>query len=157
MTQMLIDNVENYPRPSALKDVTARVFVRFGGAVVADTKIGLIMLETYHAPTHYVPRCDISGRLNPGSDTSFCEWKGLAYYFDVTAGGVTARRAAWSYEHPSRLFQQLAGFMAFYAGQMDACFVGDEPVIPQPGNFYGDWVTRNLKGAIKGATATRHW
>ncbi len=157
MTRLPIENVENYPRPPALETVTARVLVRLGGAVVVDTTHALRVLETYHAPTYYIPRGDISARLDPATGGNFCEWKGQARYFDVTAGDVSARRAAWTYENPSQAFQPLAGFVPFYAGNMAACFVGDERVIPQPGDFYGGWVTRNLEGAIKGAPGTRHW
>ena len=152
-----IENVQKYPRPPSLEKVPTRLLVRLGGEVVAETDAGLRVLETHHAPTYYIPRSDILGRLDPVGGGSFCEWKGQARYFDVTAGGVTARRAAWSYENPSPAFKQLAGFVAFYAGKMDACLVGDEPVIPQPGDFYGGWLTRNLKGAIKGAPGTQYW
>ncbi len=157
MALLSVENVQNYPRPPSLEPVTARLLVRLGGVVVAETQDGLRVLETHHAPTYYLPRHDISARLDPASGSSFCEWKGHARYFDVTAGGVTARRAAWSYDNPSPAFRDLAGYVAFYASQMEACFVGDEPVIPQPGDFYGGWVTRNLEGAIKGAPGTRHW
>jgi len=47
--------------------------------------------------------------------------------------------------------------VAIYAEPMDACFVAGERVVPQPGNFYGGWVTSNLEGAIKGAPGTLHW
>lgn len=151
------ENVQEYPRPPTLEKVAVRLLVQMGGTVVAETFDGLRVLETHHAPTYYFPRCDINGRLDPVAGTSICEWKGEARYFDVTAGGVTVRRAAWSYDNPNQTFQPLAGFVAFYAAQMDTCFVGDEPVIPQPGDFYGGWVTRNLTGAIKGASGTRHW
>ena len=40
---------------------------------------------------------------------------------------------------------------------MDEAWVGDLRVIPQPGNFYGGWVTPNLDGQIKGAPGTQHW
>ncbi len=157
MSKSSNENVQNYPRPPSLEKVTKRLLVRLGGEVLAETNDGLRVLETHHAPTYYVPRSDILGRLAPVSGTSFCEWKGQAHYYDVTAGGLTARRAAWSYENPSPAFQQLEGFLAFYASKMDVCFVGDEPAIPQPGDFYGGWVTRNLKGVIKGVPGTQYW
>ena len=40
---------------------------------------------------------------------------------------------------------------------MDACFVGDERVTPQPGGFYGGWITRNLVGPFKGGPGTAGW
>jgi Domain of unknown function (DUF427) len=88
---------------------------------------------------------------------SFCEWKGVARYVDVVVSGKTAPRAAWIYDQPTARFAALAGFVAFYAGLMDEAWVGDLRVMPQPGDFYGGWVTPNLDGQIKGAPGTRHW
>ena len=95
--------------------------------------------------------------LRPAAGSSLCEWKGVARYFDVLAGSVTAPRAAWAYDHPTARFADLAGHVAFYAGQLDEAWVGNARVIPQPGNFYGGWVTPNLDGRIKGAPGTQHW
>jgi hypothetical protein len=35
--------------------------------------------------------------------------------------------------------------------------VDDERVEPQPGGFYGGWITSNLVGPFKGAPATLGW
>ena len=151
------ENVQAYPRPPALKAVPQRLRVMLGDEVVADTTAGWRVCETHHAPTYYIPRGDVLARLSPATGGTFCEWKGQASYWDVTAGRKTAQRAAWSYEAPTPQYRPLAGHVAFYAGLMQACFVGDAPVIPQPGDFYGGWVTTNLTGRIKGAPGTRHW
>jgi hypothetical protein len=89
--------------------------------------------------------------------SSFCEWKGVARYFDVIARGKTASRAAWCYDCPTAGIAALAGYVAFYAGLMDEAWVGDLRIIPQQGDFYGGRVTPNLDGQIKGAPGTRHW
>lgn len=157
MSQLLIENVQDYPRPPALEPVEHRVRVVLGGETVADTTQALRVLETHHAPTYYIPPQDIAAQLTEVQGRSFCEWKGRATYFDVSAGAVTAPRAAWCYPEPTRTFTPLAHFVAFYAGSMDACFVGDERVIPQPGDFYGGWVTANLTGQVKGAAGTEFW
>ena len=115
------------------------------------------MLETHHAPTYYLPRDDIFADLIPVGSGSFCEWKGQARYFDVAVAGNVARRAAWTYQTPTSSFEPIAGHVAFYAGLMDACYVGEERVIPQPGDFYGGWVTPNLRGTPKGSRGTMHW
>jgi uncharacterized protein (DUF427 family) len=140
-----------------LEAVPHTIVIRLGGAVVAETRAALRVLETHHAPTYYLPRADVAAVLIPAPGSSFCEWKGTARYFDVAAGGVTSRRAAWSYDRPTARFAALAGHLAFYAGLMEACFVGEERVIPQPGDFYGGWVTANLDGIPKGARGTEHW
>jgi hypothetical protein len=102
-------------------------------------------------------KTDSQAILRPVQGSSYCEWKGVARYFDVIAGGKTASRAAWCYDSPTARFVALAGYVAFYAGLMDEAWVGDLRVIPQPGDFYGGWVTPNLEGQIKGAPGTQHW
>jgi len=157
MTDLPIENVQSYPRPPALEPVPQRLRIVQGGSVVADSMRGLRVLETHHPPTYYLPPEDIVAELRPVAGGSFCEWKGAARYFDVIAGGKTAHKAAWSYPAPTARFVGLAGYVAFYAGQMDEAWVGETRVTQQPGAFYGGWVTPNLQGRIKGAPGTGHW
>lgn len=151
------ENVQDYPRPPALAAVAQTVTIHLGGTEAARSERALRVLETHHAPTYYLPPEDVAAALRPVAGATLCEWKGVARYFDVTAGGVTARRAAWRYDAPTPAFAPITGWLAFYAGLMEACWVGDMRVAPQPGDFYGGWVTPNLDGAIKGAPGTRHW
>jgi uncharacterized protein (DUF427 family) len=157
MTAMPRENVQSYPRPPALEPVPQRIVLRLGGTLVAETSRALRVLETHHAPSYYLPPEDIHAVLRPAQGSSFCEWKGVARYFDVLSGLATASRAAWAYDRPTARFAPLAGYVAFYAGLMDEAWVGDLRVIPQPGSFYGGWVTPNLDGQIKGAPGTQHW
>ena len=157
MTELPRENVQSYPRPPALEPVPHRITIRLGGVLVADTARALRVLETHHAPTYYLPPEDIAATLRPVQGSSYCEWKGVARYFDVLSGDKIAHRAASAYDRPTTGFVALAGHMAFYAGLMDEAWVGDLRVIPQPGDFYGGWVTPNLDGQIKGAPGTKHW
>lgn len=157
MNDLPRENVQSYPRPPALEPVPQRIVLRLGGTLVADTTRALRVLETHHAPTYYLPLQDILATLHPAPGSSYCEWKGAARYFDVLAGSATAQRAAWAYDQPTARFAALAAHVAFYAALMDEAWVGDLRVIPQPGNFYGGWVTPNLEGQIKGAPGTQHW
>lgn len=157
MTGLPPEDVQLYPRPPAIEPVPQRLLIRLGGELAADTTSAYRILETHHAPTYYLPRRDIHAALTPARGSSFCEWKGRARYFDVSLGGVTAHRAAWSYDEPTDAYAGIAGAVAFYSGRMEACFVGDEKVLPQPGDFYGGWVTANLTGTPKGARGTEHW
>jgi uncharacterized protein (DUF427 family) len=155
---MNIERVWDYPRPPRLEPVAERLRVVLGGVTIADSRAGLRVLETSHPPTYYLPRGDIlPSALVPAAGQSFCEWKGVATYFDVVAGGRHLERVAWTYERPAAAFAALAGCVAFYAGPMDACFVDEEQVTPQPGGFYGGWVTRNLVGPFKGSAGTSGW
>lgn len=157
MTELRRENVQSYPRPPALEPVPQVITIRLGGVLVAQTSRALRVLETHHAPSYYLPPEDILATLRPAAGSSHCEWKGMARYLDVIAGAKTASSAAWVYDTPTVGFAALAGHVAFYAGLMEAAWVGDLRVIPQPGNFYGGWVTPNLEGRIKGAPGTQHW
>ncbi|NRB35400.1 MAG: DUF427 domain-containing protein [Rhodobacteraceae bacterium] len=152
-----IENVQEYPRPPALEPVAETLRVILGGQVVAETTQGYRVLETHHAPSYYFPPMDVLAHLSSVPGQSFCEWKGVAVYWDVEIGSKIAPRAAWSYAKPTGRFTPIAGFLAFYAGAMDMCYVGAAKVIPQPGSFYGGWVTDNLRGHIKGAPGTEYW
>ena len=152
-----VEDVRDYPRPPALEPAGARVVVRLGGAVAAESDRALRVLETHHAPTYYLPPEDVAAELIPCPGLTFCEWKGRAEYFDVRAGAGRARRAAWRYPRPSPRFRALANHLSFYAGEMDACEVGGVRVLPQPGDFYGGWLTPNLVGTVKGGPGTEGW
>jgi uncharacterized protein (DUF427 family) len=152
------DNVWTYPRPPSLERVDERLVVVFGGSVIADTLMGYRVLETSHAPTYYIPPNDVlKNSLVPNARLTICEWKGQARYFDVVSGEQSAAAAAWTYDKPVAAFHSITSYVAFYAEPMDACYVGNEQVKPQPGNFYGGWVTSNLVGPIKGAAGTMNW
>jgi hypothetical protein len=51
----------------------------------------------------------------------------------------------------------IKNYVAFYAGLMDACYVDGEKVMPQPGGFYGGWITKNIVGPFKGEPGTMGW
>lgn len=151
------ENVQSYPRPPALEPVPQRIRVVLGGVTIVDTTGALRVLETHHPPTYYIPPDDIRCELRIVSGRTACEWKGVARYFDISAGGRTARRAAWCYDAPTAPFSHLKGYLAFYAAKMDRCLVGALEVDPQAGAFYGGWLTPNLTGTAKGAPGTEHW
>jgi uncharacterized protein (DUF427 family) len=152
------ESVWDYPRPPRLEPVAARLTVVLGGVVVADTNRGLRVLETSHPPNYYFPPDDVApGTLEPDAGASFCEWKGRARYFTVRGGDRVEAGAAWAYENPSPAFAALRDHVAFYAGRMDACTVDGEVVVPQPGGFYGGWITAAVVGPFKGGPGTRGW
>ena len=95
--------------------------------------------------------------LTQTSGTSSCEWKGQAVYWDVVAGDSRRERAGWSYPQPAKPFEAIRDYIAFYASRVDACFVDDERVTPQPGAFYGGWITANIVGPFKGEPGTSGW
>ena len=152
------ESVWDYPRPPRLERVAKRLRVVFAGRTIADTTDAWRVLETSHPPVYYLPRWSIDGSaLVPAAGSSFCEFKGRAAYLDVVGGGHRAERAAWTYPAPSPAFAAIADHVAFYASRVDACYVGDERVDPQAGDFYGGWVTRDVVGPFKGAPGTAGW
>lgn len=156
-TELPSEDVTSYPRPAIAEAVPYRITAVFAGATVVDTTRAIRVLETHHAPTYYFPPADVFAELTPVPGQSFCEWKGVARYYDVSAGGQRAARSAWSYDAPTEGFADLEGYIAFYAGKLDECRVNGVRVLPQDGDFYGGWVTPNLTGIVKGAPGTEHW
>jgi uncharacterized protein (DUF427 family) len=157
---MDVESVWDYPRPPRLEPVARRLCVVLGGTVIAETTRGHRVLETSHPPVYYVPAEDVAkGALVPsGGRRSHCEWKGAADYFDVLGGrGVRRERAAWTYRNPARPFEAIRDAVAFYPAEMDECSVDGEIVSPQPGGFYGGWITKDIAGPFKGGPGTSGW
>lgn len=152
------ESVWDYPRPPRIEPAAERIRVVFSGQTIADTTAAYRVLETSHPPTYYIPPDDVcAGVLEPSGRESLCEWKGQARYFDVVIGGVRARNAAWCYPAPTKRFAKLQDRVAFYAHLMEACFVAEEQVQPQEGDFYGGWITSKIVGPFKGSPGTRFW
>ena len=153
------ESVWDYPRPAVAETFEGHLEVVFDGQLLAETRRGVRTLETSHPPTYYFPPDDVDLsrlRLDP-SRRSLCEWKGQASYFDVVSGERVASGAAWCYRRPTAGFASLAGFLAFYPGDMDVCRVDGDVVTPQPGGFYGGWVTSAVVGPFKGDPGTMGW
>jgi uncharacterized protein (DUF427 family) len=152
------ESVWSYPRPPALGPCERRVRIELGGVTIADSSRALRVLETSHPPTIYVPPQDVAtAYLAPVARTSFCEFKGVASYFDLRVGDREEREVAWAYPDPSERFVALRDHVAVYPGRMDACWLDDERVQAQPGDFYGGWITADLEGPFKGAAGTGGW
>jgi uncharacterized protein (DUF427 family) len=152
------ESVWDYPRPPRVERVERRVTIELGGERILDTSDVVRVLETSHPPVYYLPIDAFApGALIPAAGSSFCEFKGAARYFDVHGGGRTAPRGAWTYPAPAPGFDVLAGRVAVYPAPMDACTIGGEVVTPQPGGFYGGWVTADLAGPFKGGPGSQGW
>jgi len=151
------ESVWDYPRPPRVETTDAVIEIRLGGLVIARTTSALRVLETSHPPTYYLPLDDAAaGALAPTAGASWCEYKGLATYLDVIGGRVAAA-AAWTYADPLPGYTDLVGHVAIYRYRMDEVTADDEPVQPQPGGFYGGWITSRVSGPFKGAPGTQGW
>ncbi|MEV6612934.1 DUF427 domain-containing protein [Streptomyces sp. NPDC051051] len=152
------ESVWDYPRPPGVREDARRARVEYGGLLVADTRRAVRVLETSHPPVFYIPPADVRlDLLRPASGGSWCEWKGKARYWDLVVGDDVRERAAWSYPQPTPAYGLITGFFAFYASRVDRCTVGDEEVQAQDGDFYGGWITEEVRGPFKGAPGTLTW
>ena len=149
---MAPERVSDYPRPPRLEPSDEHIRVVALGQTLAETNRSLRVLETFHPPTYYLPPEAMRSELLKavGGRPSFCEWKGVASYFDVVVGNRSLERAVWTYPSPSERFRELAGWFALYPQRMDGCWVNDELVTPQQGGFYGGWITSRVEGPFKG-------
>ncbi len=153
------ESVWDYPRPPRLEPSTRSLRIVHGGAVIAETTRSLRILETSHPPVYYIPQADIAMRLLRSSARrgSFCEFKGVAAYWSLDLAGEIVADVAWSYGSPSPGYAALKNHLAFYATRVDKCTVDGERVQPQPGDFYGGWITSHVVGPFKGAPGTLGW
>lgn len=130
--------------------------VEHGGTIIARTERGRRVVETAGARVYYFPPEDVRlDLLEASGRTSFCEWKGRARYWTLVLDDDRVPDVAWSYPDPAAGYEAIAGWLAFYAGRVDGAWVGEVRADPQPGGFYGGWVTPGLAGPIKGGPGHR--
>jgi uncharacterized protein (DUF427 family) len=153
------ESVWDYPRPPRVEAVPERLRVIVDGEILAETTRGYRVLETAGAPVYYIPPDDVRmDRLTASPHTSVCEWKGVAAYWAYEVpGGRRIDNIAWSYPSPEPGYEAIRDHLAFYAGRVDEAWVGDERATPQPGRFYGGWVTSRIVGPIKGGPGSFGW
>ncbi len=151
------ESVWDYPRPPALQRDSRLVTVKLADTVVAASREAIRVLETASPPTFYLPPHHVdTALLQPSTETSFCEWKGAAQYWDVIVPGQQATIGAWNYPRPFPEFEDIKGYFSFYPARVECC-VANERVMPQPGNFYGGWVTSEIVGPFKGDPGSSSW
>ena len=152
------ESVWDYPRPPKLERFNGHIRIVFNEKVILDTKSAFRILETSHPPTYYLPIDHFQpGVLQGTSGISFCEFKGSARYYHIVLQEKTARKAAWQYPNAGGGYESIKDHVAVYAHLMDACYVNDEVVQAQEGDFYGGWITSNIVGPFKGGIGTWGW
>jgi uncharacterized protein (DUF427 family) len=101
--------------PITITPHPARVVVRMGERVIADTQRALRLAETSYPPVFYIPRADAEMSLLVRSDHhTYCPYKGDCTYFSIAAGGERGRNAVWSYEAPYPAVAAIKDHLAFY-------------------------------------------
>jgi uncharacterized protein (DUF427 family) len=145
------ESVWDYPRPPRVEPSLRRITVVFNGSTIVETTRALRVLEMSHPPVYYIPPGDIRKQvLSRTEHKSYCEFKGVATYYNLKVGEKVSENAAWSYHNPSAGYESIKDYLAFYPDRVDACYVDDEPVQAQGGDFYGGWVTTEIRGPFKG-------
>lgn len=144
------ESVWDYPRPPVLDPDNREVIVKWKNIIVANSSKTIRLLETASPPTFYIPPQDVNLDIMIKTDkTSRCEWKGKAIYWNILVDGDKIINAAWSYQTPFDDYKEIAGYFCFYPKKVQ-CFVDGEKVRPQPGGFYGGWITDEIVGPVKG-------
>jgi uncharacterized protein (DUF427 family) len=152
------ESVWDYPRPPRVEPTAKRLRVLFNGVLIAETTRAHRVLETSHPPVYYLPQADFQMQyLSRTPRQTYCEFKGAASYWTVTVGGQSAENCGWSYEAPAKGFEVIRGAIALYASRMEACYVDEERVQAQAGDFYGGWITQDVVGPFKGGAGTWGW
>lgn len=152
------ESVWDYPRPPRAERVSRHARIVHGGTLVLDTDDVVRVLETSHPPTYYLPRSEFRVPLLPAPQLTMCEWKGEASYVDLEVAGVAPlREVGWWYPQPDLRYPQLTDRVAVYPGRFDEVTLDGEPVTPQPGEFYGGWITADVVGPFKGGPGSWGW
>ena len=152
------ESVWDYPRPPRIEPTTKHIRVIFNGITIADTHNAYRVLETSHPPVYYIPPQDVQTQyLKSTPRQTYCEYKGAARYYTITVNNKTIDNAAWYYPNPAPGYEPIKNHIAVYPSLMDVCYIDNEPVTPQPGDFYGGWITRDIVGPFKGDPGTRGW
>ena len=152
------ESVWDYPRPPRIEQSSKHIRVVFNKKTIAETSRAVRVVETSHPPVYYIPPGDVQQQFLSRSDhQSYCEFKGLATYYTLKVNDAVSANAAWSYHNPSNGYESIKGYVAFYPGRVDACYVDGESVQAQEGDFYGGWITSDIQGPFKGGTGTAGW
>lgn len=119
--------------PITIDHNPARVVVKLGGRVVADTRDALTLREASYPPVQYIPREDVDMSLLARTDHStHCPYKGDASYYSITPGGERSKNAIWTYENPHAAVREIKDRMAFYRDRVDSI---EELQTPRAGEF----------------------
>ena len=153
-----VESVWDYPRPPAVESVERHIRATLRGHVIVESRRQFRVLETSHPPVYYLPPRDVvMDLLAPSPHRTYCEYKGVAHYYHLVVEGKTHNNAAWYYPVPSPGYERIADHLAFYAWVFDEVTVDGERVVPQPGHFYGGWITSEIRGPFKGGEGTTGW
>ncbi|HTJ36794.1 MAG TPA: DUF427 domain-containing protein [Dactylosporangium sp.] len=110
--------------PITVAPADARVVVRAGERVLADTTDALALQESTYPVVYYVPLADVDQSLLQRTEHStYCPYKGDASYYSVVTPDETLDNAVWSYEEPYAAVAPIAKRVAFYTNKLEVTVV----------------------------------
>ena len=128
-------------RPITTEANPARVVVRAGGRVIADSTRSLTLREASYPAVHYIPRADVDmAALTRSTHASYCPYKGEATYFSIEGSSGLIADVAWSYEDPFPAMAGIKGHLAFYPDRVDS--ITEQRPRPLPDKRRGGGLTR---------------
>lgn len=107
--------------PITVEPTKARVVVKAGGRVIADSRNALTLQEASYPAVQYIPRADTDfSVLERTAHETYCPYKGEASYYSLAAGDVKAQNAIWTYEAPYEAVSPIRDHVAFYPNAVDS-------------------------------------
>jgi uncharacterized protein (DUF427 family) len=107
--------------PITVEPNPARIVVKLGGKVIADTREALTLREAAYPAVLYIPRKDTDMTLLERTEhTTYCPYKGDCSYFSIPSGGERSVNSVWTYEHPYTAVAAIRDHLAFYPDRVDS-------------------------------------
>jgi uncharacterized protein (DUF427 family) len=107
--------------PITVEPTKARVVVKAGGRVVADSRNALTLQESSYPAVQYIPREDVDFSVLERTDhETYCPYKGESSYYSLNAGDVQGENAVWTYEKPYDPVAPIKDHVAFYPNVVDS-------------------------------------
>ena len=103
-----------------LESSSARVCLRLGDEVIADSTNTLLVRETNLDPVVYFPKADVRfDQLEKTAHETFCPFKGDASYWTVRVKDRVEENAVWGYEDPFDEVAGLAEYVSFHRDRFE--------------------------------------
>lgn len=107
--------------PITVEPNPARIVVKLGGKVIADTREALTLREAAYPAVLYIPRKDTDMTLLERTEhATYCPYKGDCSYFSIPSGGERSVNSVWTYEHPYTAVAAIKDHLAFYPDRVDS-------------------------------------
>jgi len=146
------------PAPARLATDMREVVMRWGDLEVACSRRAVLVLETGHPPSVYLPWDDVARHLlQPGRPAArFCRVEGAGAVLDAGAWRSRLPRVAWSYPQPLVGAEALARVCGVLSGRRSTAVSDGAAVTAATGRrLLRGWITPELVGPFKGEPGQR--